>query len=288
MSRRVRFVTVLVASALGVGAAALAAAGDAGVRVCADKQSGRIHATTSKNRCLAGDIAITISGDAFRKSKGGTLTINGVAFRRSRPQSITINGTAFKGARGGTLTINGTAFKSSGGTLTINGTAITPNKTGPTGPPGIPGADGRIGPTGPPGIPYGPPPIDIAAPTSAQSGQTADLATVTFSNSDGAAHRVLVTGGFNVVCDPCAEKLTPGWTLGTAATQLVARKMVPITQNDTSGGQISEIVVMPAVCAPCTLTLKLVMPQSGAGGGASTVSASARRLGLVDLGPVTG
>src|ERR1700755_2760578 len=96
----------LAATVAGVGAAwAAGAVGGSGVPACAAKSSGKI-VVQRNGSCSSGELAITISGSAFKKSKGGTLTINGVAFKKGSGKTITINGTAFKKSKGGTLTIN--------------------------------------------------------------------------------------------------------------------------------------------------------------------------------------
>jgi hypothetical protein len=279
---------VLVIGALGVGAAALAA-GDDGLVACANKRSGQIHVSGPNGHCTNADLAITISGEAFKGAKNQTLTINGVAFKKGSGKTITINGTAFKSS-GKTLTINGIPFTGEGrigptGPPGIQGAKGDPGVIGPTGPPGL---EGRIGPTGPPGIPYGPPPVEQASPVSASAGNTVDLASINFTNTDGVAHRVLVSGGFNVVCNPCGAHLTPGWRLdrGGAGSALVVRRLAPLGDGDAAGATVADVVVMPDVCGPCTLTLRLVVPAVQAGTTAS-VDASDRRLGLVDLGPVS-
>ena len=97
---------------------------------------------------------------------------------------------------------------------------------------------------------------------------------------------MLVTGGFNAVCNPCSTPTTPGWSLERDGAQLVTRRMVPLAVGETAGATVSDIVVMPNQCSPCTLTLKLFV-LLGAGGGSTQVDAINRRLGIVDLGPVT-
>ena len=288
MRRTARILVLAVAAALGVGASLAIGAGSNNVKACVVKSSGRLHATDSKGKCAAAEFAITIAGDAFKK-RGGTLTINGVAFKRGSGKTITINGTPFQSGRGKTLTINGIPFEAtSGGTLTINGTAFGAGAAaiGPTGPAGPAGAEGRIGPTGPPGIPYGPPPVEAAGPTTI-SGPTT-LASASLSTSDGKAHRVLVTGGFDAVCNPCADALRPRYGVALGAQSLFQRNLPTMQGTDTQGGAVlSEIVVTPDVCGPCTFNLVATYSGGGSSGQASKLDASAIRLGLLDLGPVS-
>jgi hypothetical protein len=266
-----------------VAAMALAAGGSANVRACAVKRTGEIRSADTKGRCGSGEFAITISGDAFHKSsKGGTLTINGVSFAR-KGKTLTINGTSFR-SRGKTLTINGTSFRSGGNTLTINGTEFTKGvaPAGPTGP------QGKIGPTGPPGIPYGPPPVDVTGPISATSGgDPVTLASVTHSHSDGVAHRLLFTGGFNAVCNPCSPEARTAFSLVQDGTPVVNRQLaMPDSPTAATGGVVSETVVTPTACGPCTYAL--AMRVTGGTGSVPKVDATAIRLGVLDLGPVGG
>jgi hypothetical protein len=297
-----------VVGALGVGSAVAAAAGSGGVKACAVKKTGEIRSQTAAGRCASGSIAITISGDAFKGSKNQTLTINGVAFKKGSGKSITINGTSFRtGTLPNTITINGVAFDSSvvrGPTGTMVGPPGAPGaegRIGPTGPPGIPGAagaagaEGRIGPTGPPGIPYGPPPVDLItpAPVAVDDGFT-ELATISFDNhGDGKAHRVLVSGGFNLACGPCTTAAVPTYGLqrndnGTFVP-VVTRRLPKFSANgiDAMSAGVSEIVVTPTVCGPCTFNLRVkadTNPPTGVNSdGELTVSEV--RLGVVDLGP---
>jgi len=293
----IRRIAGLFAVALAGVAAALAITapgGSASTRVCVAKETGVVR-EAGRAGCGPTELPLTISGRSS-KGSGKTLTINGVPFARGSGKTITINGVPFARGSGKTITINGVPFKKgSGKTLTINGIPFTGEGTrGPTGPPGPPGAagaagaDGRIGPTGPPGIPYGPPPTEVAGPQSVSSGASADLASLTFTGTE--AHRVLVAGGFNVVCNPCAgARVTPGWTLvrdGSTPATLVQRRMVPLGDGETAGTSVSEIVVTPTACGPCTLTLRLAMPASA--GASQSVDVAGVRLGLLDLGPVSG
>jgi hypothetical protein len=50
-------------------------------------------------------------------------------------------------------------------------------------------------------------------------------------------------------------------------------------------GIVSEVVDLPAGCAPCTFTLRLQAAGAVGGAGASTLRATAIRLAAVDLGP---
>ncbi|MEA2167645.1 MAG: hypothetical protein QOF76_945, partial [Solirubrobacteraceae bacterium] len=167
---------------------------------CAVKASGAIRATNANGKCAPGEFAITISGDAFKKGSGKTLTINGIPFSASS-------------AAGG---IGPTGPPGSDGARGPTGS------TGGTGPSGL---EGRVGPTGPPGIPYGPAPIEVAAAVTpkapAAGGATpftvAALASVSVSTSHGQAHRILLMGGGNAVCNPCGDDVSKappiGWTL---------------------------------------------------------------------------
>jgi hypothetical protein len=326
LRRNVRIAGIaLVAAAGGVGAAVAAgAAGGDGVRACAVNSSGQIVAQSSRG-CARGELAITISGDAFKRSKNGTLTINGVAFKRGTGGTITINGTAFKRS-GRTLTINGTTFKSSGRTLTINGTAfkrsgrdtITINGTafkssgrtltingvalpagsGGTltinGTPVTAGATGPIGPAGPAGPPGASAvragrPAEADGPIPATLGAAAaDLISAPFTNGDGTPHRVLLAGGFDADCAaPCPS---PAQGIFDVRRDGVAAFTRRLPQFQAAGitntsGVFSEVVDTPAVCAPCTFTLRLQAAGAIGGGGASTINATAIRLAVVDLGP---
>jgi hypothetical protein len=103
---------------------------------------------------------------------------------------------------------------------------------------------------------------------------------------------VLVTGGLNAVCNPCAAAVHPRLTvtLTGASPPLFARNLTALAATggpDATGASISEIVVTPTVCGPCTYQLALTVPAP-AGGGANSIAAGDIRLGLVDLGLVAG
>ena len=279
----------LIAGLLGVGAAVALAAGDDGVPACANKRSGEISIVGKNGRCGSGNLAITISGEAFKKSKSGTLTINGIAFKRtgSLPNSITINGNSFRtGTLPNTLTINGNTFKTSGNTLTINGVPAT-GGPGPTGPPGL---EGRIGPTGPPGIPNGPPPTEQPVPGGIDGGTTGTLVSQPVTTSG--VHRVLVTGGGNLVCNPCSDRVVATLRIERTAQSpavseiVVTRRVQAPTGPDGSSFGVNEMIVTPNVCNPCTYSLTLSPPAGAQGAANNVVTVSATRLGLVDLGPV--
>jgi hypothetical protein len=165
--------------------------------------------------------------------------------------------------------------------------------TGPRGPAGVAGAagsagaDGREGPKGPPGIAYGPPPDVHAAAQSVAAGTVTTIASVTFSNDDGVAHRLSLSGGFNAACDPCTAERQPSFGLQLAGSQtpLVKRYMAPFANASVTpaSASLSDIVVAPAVCGPCTFNLVLSVPGNGSG---DKIAATDAQLGYVDLGPV--
>jgi hypothetical protein len=266
---------------LGVAAAvAVGAAGDDGVRACALNSSGTIRATDARGKCGPGEFAITISGDAFKKGSGKTLTINGIPFKKGSGKTITINGTAFKKGSGKTITINGTAFGP--------GTAA-----GATGPAGPAGPSGVAGAAGSPGLAAGPPPIEVAGPVSASANAgSVSLAAAQFSHGDGVAHRLLLTGGFNAVCNPCGSTSAARtqFTIqrNGAGSPAVARRLPDLSTTSTgASGVFSEIVVTPSVCGPCTYTLAMSVLDSDVASSAK-IDATGVRLGFVDLGPVAG
>jgi len=303
MRRQLRYAGIgAVAAAAGVGAAvaAGAAGGDAGVRACAVKTSGKIVARGADG-CARGAIAITISGDAFKKARGGTLTINGVAFKKGSGKTLTINGVPFTKSRGGTLTINGVAFKkSSGGTLTINGVAFKGGSGKTLTINGIPfsgsggGPAGPIGPIGPAG-PAGAgaarsgPPVEVAGPVNAVLGADAvNLASAPLTVSDGTAHRVLLAGGFDADCGACPSPAQGVYdVIRDGGGALFTRRLPQFSAAaiTSMSGAFSEVVDTPAVCGPCTFTLRLRAAGAGGAGGASTIAATAIRLAVVDLGP---
>ena len=274
-----------VMGALGVLAAVGVAAGDDDMRACVDKRSGVVREAGEVGHCTAREAAITISGDAFKAGRYGTITLNGVSLRKGRRGgTITLNGVGFqKGSRGNTLTINGVSFrKGRGNTLTINGTEFTSGSAkvqgerGPTGP---------AGPQGPPGV-AGSAANEVAGPVavSTSAGAT-QLVTGTFSNSDGRPHRLLLAGGFSAECTSCGLPVRASWSLSRADAGILVRRRMP--HLDASGGEggasVSEVVTSPDVCAPCTYALSLTA-TIGAGGDAQTVNATDIRLAVVDLG----
>jgi hypothetical protein len=304
----------LAATAAGVGAAVAAGAvGGGGVPACAAKSSGKIVLQRNGN-CSAGQFAITISGSAFKR-RGGTLTINGVAFKKGSGKTLTINGTTFHKSKGGTLTINGTTFnKSKGGTLTINGVAfrkgsgntLTINGTefkGSRGQTltinGIPftGAAGTQGPAGPQGL-QGPPgvnaasagaPVVVPGPIDVtQGGATVALVSVLLGRGDGSARRALLTGGFDAACvAPCPSSVQGVYDVVRDGNVQLTRRLPSFSAAGISdmSGIVSEVVDVPAGCAPCTFTLRLQAAGPVGGAGASTLRATAIRLAAVDLGP---
>jgi hypothetical protein len=289
----------LAATVAGVGAAVAAGAvGGSGVPACAAKSSGKI-VVQRNGSCSSGELAITISGSAFKK-RGGTLTINGVAFKKGSGKTITINGTPFTKSKGGTLTINGvafkkgsgktitingTTFKGSGNTLTINGIPFTPSSAGPQGPAGPQGLQGA------PGVSAASAgaPVVVPGPTDVtQGGATVALVSVLLGRGDGSAHRALLTGGFDAACvAPCPSPVQGIYDVVRDGSVQVTRRLPTFSATGISdmSGIISEVVDLPAVCAPCTFTLRLQAAGAVGGAGASTLRATAIRLAAVDLGP---
>ena len=187
-----------------------------------------------------------------------------MAFKRTGtlPNSITINGNSFRtGTIPNSITINGNTFKTSGGTLTINGVAAT-GGPGPTGPPGL---EGRIGPTGPPGIPYGPPPTEQPVPGGIDGGTTGTLVSQAITTTG--VHRVLVTGGGNMVCNPCSDRVVSRLRIvrGGVAEVVVTRLVQTPAGPDGSSFSVNEMIVTPNVCDPCTYSLTLSPPAGRAG-----------------------
>jgi hypothetical protein len=133
----------------------------------------------------------------------------------------------------------------------------------------------------------GAPPTDVAGPVTVTTGAgDKPLATSQFSNSDGKPHRVLLTGGFNAACTSCTGPVNTSWTLtrSGAASALIMRRLSPFAGSGAeTGSSVSEVVVTPDACAPCSFTLNL----SATGGSTpQTVTASEIRLAVVDLGPL--
>ena len=257
MRRELRYAGIGVAAAIaGVGAAvaAGAAGGNSGVPACAVKTSGKI-VVRGADGCARGAIAITISGAAFKKSSGGTLTINGVA------------------------------FKGSGKTLTINGIPFSAGTSGQAGPPG---PAGPIGPAGA-GAARSGAPVEVPGPVNAGLGADAvDLASKSLTVSDGTAHRVLLAGGFDADCGACPSPAQGVFDVIRDGGGAVFTRRLP--QFSAAGitsmsGAFSEVADTPAVCAPCTYTLRLRAAGAAGAGGASTLAATAIRLAVVDLGP---
>ncbi len=283
MSKLARVMSVLGTAALGVGVAVAVGAGDDGVAACAHKRSGEILVQRPGGKCAGGSIAITISGNAFKRGRrGGTLTINGVPFRTGTlPNSLTINGNSFRtGTLPNTLTINGVSFKKgAGNTLTINGTPFTGATAGPTGP------AGPVGPPGPAGSLSVTPPAEQSGPSNVTSGNTATVVTHTLTITDGVAHRILVAGGVNALCNPCSAPTTGTLTIARDGTNVITRRLTTIGDGDATSGAVSEILTTPATCGPCTYALTLTLSSSAAA--SSTVTYTDGRLGIVDLGPAS-
>ncbi len=290
----------LAATVAGVGAAVAAGAvGGSGVPACAAKSSGEL-VVQRNGKCSSGDLAITISGSAFKK-RGGTLTINGVAFKKGSGKTITINGTPFRNGRGKTLTINGIPFKKgsgktitingttfrkgSGNTLTINGIPLTPSAAGPQGPAGPQGLQGA------PGVSAASAgaPVVVPGPTDVtQGGATVALVSVLLGRGDGSAHRALLAGGFDAACvAPCPSSVQGIYDIVRDGSVQLTRRLPTFSAAGISdmSGVISEVVDLPAGCAPCTFTLRLQAGGAIGGAGASTLRATAIRLAAVDLGP---
>ena len=292
MIRSARIGLVGIAAVAGVVAAVGVAAGEDDVKGCLNKAAGTLRVAGDSGRCLRGEVAVTAKG-------GKTLTINGVAFKAPKSGTLTINGTAFKSGRNQTLTINGVAFKGGRGqTLTINGTAFAPGaatRIGPTGPAGpvgaqgVAGAAGLRGPTGTSGPIGGSAAlVERAGPVTVTSGAGAiELAGATFTNTDGKQHRLLVTGGFNADCGDC-DGVHSSWTLGIdgAIEPLVTRRLSALGKHSPeTGASVSEVVVAPAVCNPCTVSLAYAASGGTGSGTIPAVAASEIRLAVVDLGP---
>lgn len=264
-----------VAALLGTGAA-IAAAGD--------------RAQTSAN------VPITIQGVSFKEGRGNTITINGVPFKR-RGGTITINGTAFKGsARGQTLTINGTSFRtgtlprtltingnsfrSSGRTLTINGTTFEPGsatKPGPTGPQGPPGP-----------VLSGAPPKENGGPVAVKAGAgRLELASPAGFEAS-VVRRVLVTGGFTATCVGCRGPVNGTWELRRDGTTVARRSIGTLTGDETAGVTLSELIVTSGACGPCEFRLVAFVPADATGAPPEQLDITDVRLGVVDLGTVSG
>jgi hypothetical protein len=295
MRGRVRVAVYTAVLGLGVATAAAVGAGADDVRACADKRTGEIRSTSAKGTCRAGSFVITISGEAFKRAsnKSGTLTINGVAFKRSggtltingtafkgsaRGQTLTINGTAFKSSsRGQTLTINGTEFRGSGNTLTINGTPFTagkPAEKGDKGDPGPPGAAARIG---------GPAPLMAPDTTLALDGTTTAVLATLKLNSTTPGPRIQLLGGFNAVCNPCTRGTQVTYEVVRDGSVVVSRRLPTLDAEQAASGVLSEMIVGPDVCGPCTFELR-ARGTSAVGSAPGTLDLSGIRFAIVDLG----
>lgn len=313
MRRRTRIAATTAAGMLGVAAAAGVAVGDDDLKACVDKRSGDVRDVTDSGRCTKSEVAFTIKGSAtkrggtltingvpFRQSRGNVITINGVPFQR-RGQTLTINGTAFRtgtlprsltingnsfrsGTLPNTITINGTSFRSSGQTLTINGTAFGPGAAAVQGPPGPPGPSGPAGEKGaPPGVSG---PAVVAGPVVVAPGAgPIELASGAFTSSDGKAHRLMLVGGFSLECVGCTGTVSVGWDVSTGGSVVFRRRVSRLGQGEVDEGvSVSDVVVSPAACGPCTYSLRLTA-TTGASGSAPEVHATDIRLSVIDLGP---
>lgn len=286
---RARAVVVVAALALGFAASLAVGAGGSNLKACVAKKTGQLRGTSNGGKCSAAEVAITISGSAFKRSssRSRSLTINGVAFRTGTlPNSLTINGNSFRtGTLPNSLTINGTSFETaSDGSLKLNGQSCCIGTLPSDPPPGARGEQGATGPRGAAGTtPAGPAPAVEPGPIDVSRGATGQLVSVDYTGTG--SRRLLLTGGFNVICNPCSDTLTPGWTLTLTGEPTVSRRLVPLADGQSAGASVSEIVVTPDVCGPCRFTLSLVVPATAAGD-AQKLSASAIRLGYADLGPV--
>ena len=297
MQQSVRLVGLAGIAALGVGAAvAVGASGDKGVRACAATGSGEIRAAGAGGKCSAGNFPITISGQAFKSSKNGTLTINGVDFKRGSRKSITINGTAFRSSSNRTLTINGTAFKGSGNTLTINGIpfsqqqAAGPGPAGPAGPVGPQGAEGAVGRVGPTGTSHtlGVAPSELALKRVGVDDGPGELVTADFSKSDQVPHRLLLTGGFDAVCNPCGTAITARTSVARGNIAVLARRLPDLgAGQESTSAVVSQVVVTPTACGPCTYALRLTATSATGSNSEAVLDASGISFALVDLGPVS-
>ena len=319
---------VAVAATGGVAAALVATASGGEIKGCLDPNEGTVRELGGAQGCLKGEIPVevgrksgtlTINGVAFKGSRSNkTITINGNSFRTGTlpnsltingnsfrtgtlPNSLTINGNSFRtGTLPNSLTINGVDFQDSGNVLTIAGTEFGPGAAagqGPAGPQGPQGERGEKGEQGIPGtLPSGPAPDTPAAEAITTGPNPTEIASQTFRNSDGEAHRLLLTGGFHATCagigTDCDQQVRLTWDVrnngaANALTGRYAGTLDPLNVPDTEVGvSFSEIVVMPDVCGPCTLSLGLTAISAGAGGPAETVPVDEVRFGLVDLGPV--
>ena len=212
---------------------------------------------------------LTINGNSFRHGTlPNSLTINGNSFRTGTlPNSLTINGNSFRtGTLPNSLTINGTSFRSSGNTLTINGTEFGPGAAqGAKGDP--PARPARAGPAG---VVAGPPVTEVASPIHVASGATGKLASVEFTTTEPA--RVMVVGGFDTRLQPLRRRHLaarhaaladqPRGLFGAAG---VARLVTASETAESARGQRQRAHHVPNTCGPCTISLSLVMPPSGAG-----------------------
>jgi hypothetical protein len=124
--------------------------------------------------------------------------------------------------------------------------------------------------------------------TAASGAGSVTLAEASFTDGDGKAHRLLVTGGFNGVCNPCSDRISPAYGVTINGGSPVFTRWLPAllsSATNRTGAVLSEIIVTPSVCGPCTLALLLNVPATS--GATMGLSASDVRLGLVDLGPVS-
>jgi hypothetical protein len=141
---------------------------------------------------------------------------------------------------------------------------------------------GVAGPTGPPGIPLTARVADNAIVPIVGGAEPALLATVPVMTTE--KRNMLISGGFNAACNPCSEDKTVAVAVVVNSDTAVTRQFtVPRARPESM--TISEMIEVPAGCAPCTITLRASTPaDAGGAGGNSTVDASGRTLSFADLG----
>lgn len=120
-------------------------------------------------------------------------------------------------------------------------------------------------------------------------GDAAPLASASLTVGDGTPHRVLLAGGFDADCvAACPSPAQPVFdVIRDGGGALFTRRLPQFAAGaiTSMSGVFSEVVDTPAVCAPCTFTLRLRAAGAAGAGGASTLAATAIRLAVVDLGP---
>jgi hypothetical protein len=134
---------------------------------------------------------------------------------------------------------------------------------------------------GAPGVVPGP--IDATL-----GGAAVNLASVPLTIGDGSAHRVLLAGGFDAACVAACPSPAQGiFDVARDGSVAFTRRLprFSATAITDMSGAFSEVVDVPAGCAPCTFTLQLQAAGAIGAGGASTLRATAIRIAAVDLGP---